>query len=199
MSLAPALPRTRTAPFVFSPLSCFFRFVEEWRDTSQTLESTEAKAKDAVGRKGMVDASHPPSISFSLFLFLSLPTVSRFLRVWEKDGDRRSEREMDKRVVLILAEPLALPSCLIPAPFHYHDKPQSFVRGFRPFSYFLYPPRRSSVLSLLVHIFFSTHDNWPLENNEFRSVPPEPFANVTQIDLELETRRPERLLSFFYV
>lgn len=70
------------APSVFPPLSCFSRFVEEWRDADQTLEPTKAKANDAVSRKGMVDASRPlSSLSLSLLPFcFSLPIVLRSLR-----------------------------------------------------------------------------------------------------------------------
>lgn len=173
-------PRARAsshaAPSVFPRLSCFSRFIEEWRDAVQTLKPTEAQAKDAIGRKGMVDASRPLSFSLSLFLFLSpsLPCHVTGVRGTEIE-DGGSEKEMDKRMVLIL-EPLALPSRLIPAPFHYRDEPQSFVRGFRPFSYFFYP---LAILALSHHYhYFLFHDNWPLENSEFRSVPPEPFAKL---------------------
>lgn len=65
---------SHAAPSVFPPLSWFSRFVEEWRDAGQTLVPTKAKAKDAVGRKGMVDASRSPSLP------LSLPVVLRSLR-----------------------------------------------------------------------------------------------------------------------
>jgi len=90
----------------------------------------------------MLRAPSPLSLSLSLSSFF----VSLFLSccvLYERERrteieDGGSEREMDKRMVLIL-EPLALPSRLIPAPFHYRDEPQSFVRGFRPFSYFFYP------------------------------------------------------------
>lgn len=132
---------SHAAPSVFPPLSCFSRFVEEWRDAGQTLEPTEAKAKDVVGRKGMVDVSRPLShpFSYSLSVSLSLPCRVPYEREKRTEiEDEGSEREMDKRMVLIL-EPLTLPSRLIPAPFHYRDEPQSFVRGFRPFSYFFYP------------------------------------------------------------
>lgn len=106
------------------------RFPEEWRDAGQTLEPTGAKAKDGVGRKGTVDAS---PCTFLFLLLLSLPC--RVSRERDKEGrleDGGDERETDKRVVLIL-EPLppSVPPYPGPAPFHYRDEPQSFVRGFR--------------------------------------------------------------------
>lgn len=138
------------------------------------------------------------SLPFSYSLSVSLSLPCRVPYEGEKRTeieDEGSEREMDKRMVLIL-EPLTLPSRLIPAPFHYRDEPQSFVRGFRPFSYFFYPLAILALSRVTSTIFFSTHDNWPLDSNEFRSVSLEPFANVTRVDLELEIY-PGRLLSSF--
>lgn len=66
--------------------------------------------------------------------------------------DEGSEREMDKRMVLIL-EPLARLSRLIPTPFHYRDEPQSFVRGFRPFFFYPLAPFSHSLVTSTIFLF----------------------------------------------
>lgn len=106
---------------------------------------SESKRRSWPKRDGRCFAPSVP-ISFSLSVSPSVPCrvpYEREKRTEIEDGG--SEREMDKRMVLILG-PLALPSRLNPAPFHYHDEPQSCT-GLSPLFLFLLSPRCSRALS----------------------------------------------------
>lgn len=150
---------------------------------------SESKRRSWPKRDGRCFA---PSLLFSLSLSCCVP-YEREKRTEIEDGG--SEREMDKRMVLIL-EPLALPSRLIPAPFHYRDEPQSFVRGFRPFFLFLSSPRRFRALSLLALFSFprTIIGRWRITNSG--RCHRNPFANMTQVNLELEICHPVYSPSF---